>query len=53
MKYIIKDWAGNTLFKGKTFDTYEDGWNFIYENVKEEVEGDGTYDDYRVEPLTN
>ena len=50
MKYIIKDWAGNHLFKNKTFKTFDDGWDFIRENVQEETEDDGTYDDYLVVP---
>jgi len=44
-KFIIEDWAGNVMFHGKEFDTFEDGWDYIYENIKEEFEGDGTYDD--------
>lgn len=29
--WIIKDWAGNTCFKGREFDSFEDAWGFIYE----------------------
>ena len=47
-KYIIVDWANNHLFKDKVFNTPEEGMDFIYENVKEENEDDGTYDDYFV-----
>lgn len=47
-KFIIKDWADNHLFKDKVFDSFEDAWEFIYENVQEETEDDGTYDDYFV-----
>ena len=43
--FKIEDWAGNTMFNGKTFDSFDDGWAYIYENIKEETEGDGTYDD--------
>jgi hypothetical protein len=50
-KWIIQDWAGNHLFTDKVFDSFEDGWDFIYENVKEETEDDGTYDDYFVVEL--
>jgi len=49
--FIINDWAGNRLFPDKIFDTFEGGWEFIYDNVSEEYEGDGTYDDLYVEPL--
>lgn len=45
--YII-DWVGNHLFQDEIFESFEEGWNFIYENVKEENEDDGTYDDYFV-----
>jgi len=30
-KFIIKDWAGNTCFKGKRFKTFEDAWGYINE----------------------
>ena len=50
-KFAIYDWAGNRLFKDELFDTFEDGWTFIYMNVSEEYEGDGAYDDLYVEPL--
>lgn len=46
--YIIEDWTGKRLFPEKTFLTFEEGWDFIYTNVKEEKEEDGTYDDYYV-----
>lgn len=47
-KFIIIDWANNHLFKDRVFNSFEEGWNFIRENVKEESEEDGTYDDYFV-----
>jgi len=47
-KYIIEDWAGNHLFKNHKFTSFQDAWDFIYENIKEETEDDGTYDDYFV-----
>ena len=47
-KYIIQDWMSNHLFKDHTFTSFESGWDFIYENIKEEYEDDGTYDDYYV-----
>jgi hypothetical protein len=50
-QWIIQDWAGNHLFTDKVFDSFEDGWDFIYENIKEETEDDGTYDDYYVVEL--
>jgi hypothetical protein len=33
MKYIIQDWAGNVLFNGREFDSFEDGWDFISEHM--------------------
>lgn len=30
MKYFIRDWAGNTCFKGRRFATFEDAWGFLY-----------------------
>jgi hypothetical protein len=30
MKYIIIDWANNHCFKNKSFETFEDGWSFLY-----------------------
>jgi len=49
-KFIIEDWAGNRMFPDEEFETYEEGWEFIYENIQEEYEGDGTYDDVYVVP---
>lgn len=50
-KFEIEDWAGNLMFDGKTFDSFEEGWSFIYENILEEYEGDGTYEDVYVVPV--
>ena len=41
-KWIIMDWAYNRMFVTKEFDSFEDGWDFIYENI-EDV--DNAYDD--------
>lgn len=53
MKYIIRDWASNICFHGRTFDTFEDAWSFIYEAdpIPEPVEANEVhwYDDYYVE----
>ena len=46
--FIVVDWAGNHLFKDRVFSSFENGWSFITENIKEEFEDDGTYDDYFV-----
>lgn len=54
-KFIIKDWAGNTCFKGKTFECFESAWGFIYENdpIPEPTEENEAhyYDDYFVEAI--
>lgn len=43
--FIIIDWTGRVLFNGQEFEDFETAWGFIYENIPEEYEGDGTYDD--------
>lgn len=53
MKWIIEDWCGNVLFKGKEFDSFDEGWSFIYENDPEPAEDspewlDHWFDDYYV-----
>ena len=44
--FIIQDWMSNHLFTNKTFDSFDEAWSYIYENVEQEYEDDGTYDDY-------
>jgi hypothetical protein len=53
-KFIIKDWMGNILWDGKEFDSFMEGWEFIYEADPEPEKDspdwvDGWYDDYYVE----
>ena len=36
MKYNIIDWTGRKLFKSKEFNSTEDGWDYIINNVKSE-----------------
>lgn len=48
MEYIIVDWMNNHLFQDEVFDSFEEGWEFIYANVEQEAEDDGTYEDYYV-----
>ena len=56
-KYIIRDWADNHLFTERTFDSFEDGWEFIYENVDNSEyertlnDNDDNYQEYFVVPL--
>jgi hypothetical protein len=28
--FIVKDWCGNDCFNGKTFDSFEDAWAFVF-----------------------
>lgn len=49
MKFIIKDWANNTLFEGREFSSFEDAWGFIYETFPDEGGEDGFFDEYFVE----
>lgn len=51
MKYIIKDWANNTCFKGKEFKTYEDAWEFLYDKYRDldEKDFDDQMSEYSVE----
>jgi hypothetical protein len=48
-KFIIKDWAGNRMFPDNEFDSFEEGWGFVYENVDnsqyDENENDNVYQD--------
>ena len=54
--YIIKDWANNHLFIDKEFNSFEDGWLYIYENIdnskynKTGNENDNEYQEYYVVP---
>jgi len=41
-KFIIEDWAGNVMFNGKEFETFDDGWCYISEHI---VDEDNAYDD--------
>lgn len=50
--FQIQDWAGNVLFDGKTFDTFDDGWAHIYKEIPDSMsdthEDQSFYDDYYV-----
>lgn len=56
MPFIIRDWAGNILFGGETFDTFEDGWarvdEFLASQGLSDDEMDEASSDYFVDPLT-
>jgi hypothetical protein len=54
--YIIEDWAGNHIFREDTFDSYEEAWEYIYENVDNSLynktgdDNDSVYQEYYVLP---
>lgn len=48
-KYIIQDWAGNHLFKDKTFNSFDDGFAFLQETF----EDDNDIQEYFVVPEQN
>lgn len=35
-RFVIEDWAGNHLFPHKTFDSFQDGWDFLYYQFPDE-----------------
>lgn len=39
--WIIQDWTGTRKFPGKTFQTFDDGWAFLYAEFP-----DGTDEDF-------
>lgn len=43
--YVIIDWANNLLFNGKEFETFEDGWDYLYRLFPED---ESEFDDYYV-----
>ena len=52
-RYEIRDWMNNLCFQGKTFSTFEEGWDYIYVNDPEPDETspewkDHWFDDYYV-----
>lgn len=46
MDWIIEDWTGKHLFPDQSFQSFQDGWNFL--NQKFENEEDGWQDEYFV-----
>ncbi len=54
MSYIIQDWTGTHIFTDETFESFEDGWEFIHANVDNSVyeatgkENDNEYQEYFV-----
>ena len=57
-KWTIKDWMGNTCFKGKTFPNFESAWDYIYVTDPEPDRNSpdwqsGWFDDYYVVRFPN
>jgi hypothetical protein len=52
-EWYIEDWTGRTCSGGKTFDTFEAGWDYIYDACCDPESGyDEQYcDDYYVVPV--
>lgn len=48
-KFIIQDWAGNVLFDGREFPSFEDAWGFIYDTFPDQDED--FYGEYYVEEV--
>lgn len=46
MKWIIQDWTGSRKFTDREFDTFQDGWDFLYSLELPEED----YQEYSVEP---
>jgi len=48
-KFIILDWMGNHKFNNIIFDSFEDGWDFLYVTFPED---DSYLDDFYVTEVT-
>lgn len=49
--YVIQDWAGNELLHGKTFASFEEGWEFIYSELTDKLDlQEDDYQEYYVVP---
>jgi len=48
-KFIILDWMGNHKFKNNIFDSFEEGWDFLYVTFPED---DSYFDDFYVTEVT-
>ncbi len=40
MRFLILDWAGNDVFRGKQFDSFDDAEDFLSEFLDEDYEAD-------------
>ena len=53
MKHIVVDWMGNTMYGGKTFESFEDARGYIDEMSMHELEAerDGYCEDMYAVPV--
>lgn len=52
-KFIIYDWAGNSLFSHGSFKTFDDAWEYILGEMTDKLGlTEEDYDDYFVEEVT-
>lgn len=51
--FVIQDWTSKRMFPDQTFETFDDGWAFLYESFPTDDDSDGFYDDFFVVPATN
>lgn len=42
--YVIQDWAGNVMFDGQEFKSFEDAWDFLLDQVYKRLGLDGAID---------
>jgi hypothetical protein len=38
--WLIQDWTGKRLWADRSFETFEDGWDHVYENTRDDPEVD-------------
>jgi hypothetical protein len=51
-QFEIRDWTNKLCFDGRRFNSFEDGWAFIYENDPDPEDGTSDwYGDYYVVPV--
>lgn len=48
-RYVIQDWAGNLMFGGKTFKSFDDAWSFIYDQFRDRQDAEEIFQDLFVE----
>ena len=46
MRFIIKDWAGNIMFNGREFESFDDAWECVYEYLRTLNLSEKDYEEY-------